>query len=139
MRLCVLFVAVCAAGFAGTATEAKPVTITGKLVERAGKPPALETADHHFISLDGDKGTKAVLNDKRLDGFDMVAKGHFTGPDQFQVDPIYKHAMFVRKDGHLKIITYWCSTCSIRYYTPGKCWCCQRETTLDLRDPGQDQ
>jgi hypothetical protein len=37
----------------------------------------------------------------------------------------------------VKVITYWCDVCSIRTYTPGKCWCCQQETTLDLRDPDQ--
>ena len=43
------------------------------------------------------------------------------------------------KDGHVKVITYWCDVCSIRTYTPGPCWCCQKETLLDLRDPDQDQ
>jgi hypothetical protein len=92
-----------------------------------------------MILLDGDDGTKSVLNDARLAGFDMEAKGHFTSPDHFLVDPIHTEAMYVHKDGHVKVITYWCDTCSIRTYTPGPCMCCQKETTLDLRDPDQDR
>lgn len=112
-------------------------TIRGKLRQAEGKPPAIETAAHKMIWLDGDESTKSVLKDKRLAGFDMEAKGHFTAPDRFLIDPFHTNAMFVRKDGRLKVITYWCDLCSIRSYTPGPCWCCQQETTLDLRDPDQ--
>jgi hypothetical protein len=66
-----------------------------------------------------------VLNDKRLAGFDLEAKGRFTGP--------------VHKDGHVKVITYWCDVCSIRTYTPGPCRCGQKEPLLDLRDPDEDR
>src|ERR1700691_1132458 len=137
MRLCLLVLVSCLAA-AGFAEEPKAVSIRGTLVQRAGKPPALETADHHIISLDGDDPTKGVLNDKRMAGFDLEAKGRFTAADQFLVDPIHTRAMFVHKDGHVKVVTYWCDVCSIRTYTPGPCWCCQKETTLDLRDPDSD-
>jgi hypothetical protein len=116
-----------------------PATVRGTLVQRAGKPPAIEAAGHHAIFLDGDEPTKGVLNDTRMAGFDLEAKGHFTAPDQFLVDPIHTKAMFIHKDGHVKVITYWCDVCSIRTYAPGPCWCCQKETLLDLRDPDQDQ
>ena len=128
----------CCLSAAALAAEPQPATIRGTLVQRADKPPALETADHRLISLDGDGPTNRVLNDKRLAGFDLEAKGHFTAPDQFQVDPIHTKAMFVHKDGHVKVITYWCDVCYIRTYSPGPCWCCQKETLLDLRDPGED-
>jgi len=117
------------------AEDPAPVSLRGKLLQRPGKPAAIETGDRHVISLDGDAPTQGVLNDKRLAGFDLEVKGHFTAPDQFLVDPIHTKAMFVHRDGHVKVITYWCDTCSIRTYTPGPCWCCQKETTLDLRDP----
>ena len=107
----------------------------GKLVQQPGKPPAVETRDGKLIALDGDEPTRGVLKDKRLAGLDLEAKGRFTGPARFQVDPIHTRAMFVFKDGKARLITYWCDTCSIRTYTPGLCWCCQEETTLDLRDP----
>lgn len=128
----------CCLPVAAYAEGPKPVTIRGKLVQPAGKPPVLETPEHRIISLDGDGPTKGVLTDSRLAGFDLEAKGHFTAADQFMVDPIHTKAMFVHKDGHVKVITYWCEVCSIRTYTPGPCWCCQKETTLDLRDPDQD-
>ena len=134
MRVLVL----CVLALAGVhAAELKPETIRGKLTQREGKPPALETADHKYIDLDGDEPTRGVLNDKRLAGFDLEAKGQFTATGKFLVDPIHTQAMFVHKNGRLKVITYWCDTCSIRTYTPGPCWCCREETTLDLRDPDQ--
>jgi hypothetical protein len=110
-------------------------TVRGKLTETPGKPPAVITAEGKRIELDGDQETRGVLNDKRLDGFDLQAKGHFTAPGRFQVDPIHTRAILAYKDGRARLVTYWCDTCSIRTYTPGLCWCCQKETTLDLRDP----
>src|SRR3989442_1419142 len=86
----------------------KQAAIQGTLVQRPGSPPALETSDHRVIALDGDDPTKGVLNDKRLAGFHLEAKGHFTAPDQFLVDPIHTQALFVHKEGHVKVITYWC-------------------------------
>jgi hypothetical protein len=110
------------------------IAIRGKLADRDGKP-GVETADHKFVLLEGDEPTRGVLNDKRLAGADLEAKGHFTAPDRFQIDPIHTRAMLVHKDGKTKLVTYWCETCGIRTWTPGKCWCCQQETTLDLHDP----
>jgi hypothetical protein len=120
---------------ASLAAAAESVSVRGKLVQQPGKPPAVETRDGKLIALDGDEPTRGVLNDKRLAGFDLEAKGRFTAPARFQVDPIHTRAMFVFKEGKARLITYWCDTCSIRTYTPGLCWCCQEETTLDLRDP----
>jgi hypothetical protein len=137
MRSAAVLLASCLGGC--LAQTPKPDTVRGTLLQRPGKPPAIETAGHHIVSLDGDEPTKGVLNDNRLAGFDLEAKGHFIAPDQFLVDPIHTKAMFVHKDGHVKVITYWCDVCSIRTYTPGPCWCCQKETLLDLRDPDQDR
>jgi hypothetical protein len=138
MRPAALLLSACLAA-ACLAQNPTAATVRGTLLQRPGKPPAIETAGHHIIFLDGDEPTKGVLDDKRLAGFDLEAKGHFTAADQFLVDPIHTKAMFIHKDGHMKVITYWCDVCSIRTYTPGPCWCCQKETLLDLRDPDQDQ
>ena len=119
------------------AAEPQAVKIRGKLLQQAGKPPAIQTADQKLIFLDGDDATKGVLNDKRLAGFDLEARGHFTAPDRFLVEHIHTKALFVYKDGHPKLITYWCDVCAIRTYTPGICVCCQDYTTLDLRDPDE--
>ena len=135
-----LLFAVAASCLAADAPQApaKTETLHGKLVQRAGQPPALQTADHKLIALSGDEPTTKILNDKRLAGFDLQIKGHLTGPEKFLIDPVHTRSLLVNKNGHLKMVTYWCSTCSIRSYEPGPCWCCQQETTLDLRDPDQD-
>ena len=116
------------------AAAAESETLHGKLVQRDGQPPALDTGSK-LVPLDGDKATLGVVNDKRLNGVEMQAKGHFASPGVFLIDPIHTRAILVRRDGKLKLVTYWCDICSIRTYSPGPCWCCQRETTLDLRDP----
>jgi hypothetical protein len=136
MRLCqfLLFSALALGCFA---ESPKSTTIRGKLTQIARKPPVLETADHQSITLEGDADALKVLNDKRVNGFDLEAKGHFTSPGHFQVDDNHARALLVHKAGHVKMITYWCDTCSIRSYAPGPCWCCQQETVLELRDPDQ--
>lgn len=116
------------------ASSDKPETLNGNLVLTAGKPPALAIAGSKMVLLDGDDSTRKILGDSRLNGFEVQVKGHFTG-GKFLIDPIHTTAMLVRKDGHLKMITYWCDVCNIRAYTPGPCVCCQKETTLDLIDP----
>ena len=110
-------------------------TLRGKLGVRAGKPATIETREHKIVTLDGDDMAQKVLSDVRLNGFEVEAKGHFTAPDRFLIDPSHQHSLLARQDGKLKLITYWCDVCSIRAYTPGPCVCCQKETTLDLRDP----
>jgi hypothetical protein len=87
-----------------------------------------------MIALHGDDPTMGVLRDKRLDGVDLEAIGHFESPDRFEVDGIHTRALFVHKDGKRLMITYWCDVCYIRTYTPGVCWCCQKYTDLDLRE-----
>jgi hypothetical protein len=128
--LCLLFLAALC-----LAADPQTVTLEGKLIVRAGQPATLETSAHQMVQLDGDAPTRKVLGDTRLDGFAIKARGHFTSPDRFQLDPMHTHSMLVNKDGHLKMVTYWCDVCSIRAYTPGPCVCCQQETVLDLRDP----
>lgn len=135
MRFCLCLLALAAVCFA--ANPKASTTVDGKLLIREGQPPRIETANHTMVILAGDDTTSKVLTDQRLDGFDVQAKGHFTSPGHFLIDPSYHHSLLVRKDGKLKLITYWCDTCSIRAYTPGPCVCCQRETTLDLRDPDE--
>ncbi|HWB85138.1 MAG TPA: hypothetical protein VG675_13420 [Bryobacteraceae bacterium] len=136
MRLC-LFLFTFAFGIAFAAELPKTETLNGKLSIQNGKPATLETADHHVYTLSGDDATTKILGDTRLNGFSVQAKGHVTAPGKFQIDPIHTRALLVHKDGHLKMITYWCDTCSIRAFTPGPCVCCQKETTLDLVDPDQ--
>ncbi len=137
MRFCLCFVAMVAAGLAA-ATPPAHETLRGQLDLREGQPPVLETASRQKVVLDGDETTRKVLGDLRVNGFEVEVKGHFTSPGNFLIDASHTRPLLVRKDGHLKLITYWCDLCSIRAYTPGPCACCQRETTLDLRDPEEE-
>jgi hypothetical protein len=130
MRGCLILILAAVLCAAAPKTE----TIEGALIVRAGKAPAIETADHRTIELDGDAPTRKVLHDERINGMTAQATGHFTSPGKFQVDPQYKRALLIKKDGGLKMITYWCEVCGIRAYTPGPCVCCQGETELDLRN-----
>ncbi len=135
MRFCLCLLVLAASVFAA---EPQPATtLRGKLHTDQGKGATVETPDHKMVSLDGDDVVRKVLADDRLEGFEIEAKGHFTAPDRFDVNPSHTHSLLVRKDGKLKLVSYWCDICSIRAYTPGPCVCCQRETTLDLRDPDQ--
>lgn len=116
-------------------------TLRGKLAQQGGQP-AIETADHGRVALEGDRETKLVLNDTRLAGADIQVKGKFIGPGKstqakFQVDAIHTRAVHVHKNGKALTVTYWCDVCAIRTYTPGKCLCCQDETELDLRPEDQ--
>jgi hypothetical protein len=130
---CLIFVCACLAD-SPKAVETPAATLHGKLVQRESQPPAIETADHKLVALAGDGPTEHVLHDKRLAGMELEILGHFEGADRFQVDPSYTHAVHVLKDGKKFMVTYWCEICSIRQYEPGPCWCCQRETHLDLRE-----
>ena len=137
--LCVLATALAAAALCYPAEVHQGETVRGKLIVEEGKPTVMETPDRQRIQLDGDTPTRKVLNDSRLNGFDVQAHGHLTSPGHFAIDPIHPHGFMVNRGGHLKMVTYWCDVCSIRAYTPGPCVCCQQETVLDLRDPDQDE
>jgi hypothetical protein len=111
--------------------------LRGKLTQRDGQPPAIETAEHRMVTVEGDEAAMKVLKDKRLNGFELEAAGHFTTPDHFVLDPNHARTVLAHDHGKTKMITYWCDVCSIRSYEPGPCWCCQAETVLQLRDPDE--
>jgi hypothetical protein len=138
MRFCqLLLVSALALGcLAETPKSAhQSVKLRGKLTQRPGRPPAVETSDRRLVTVEGEEGALKVLNDKRLNGTELEATGHFKTPEHFVLDPNHARTVFAHKDGKLKMITYWCDVCSIRTYEPGPCWCCQAETVLELRDP----
>ena len=133
MRVCLGILALAACAFSAGASASE--ILNGKLVIRAGQPPAIELANHNRVLLDGDETTRAVLADTRVDGLPVEAQGHYTAPGHFMIGPSHTRAMMVRQDGKVKMITYWCPVCSLRAYTPGPCVCCYRETDVDLHDP----
>ena len=107
---------------------------------KTGNPATLITSETHKpVSLTGDEATQGVLADDRLNGTDFEALGHLTDPSHFEVDKIHTRSMFGYKNGKRLMVTYWCDVCYIRTYTPGKCWCCQKYTDLDLRESVADE
>ena len=133
MRVCLCFLALAALSL-HAATPPKSETVSGRLVVRSGEAPALETADHQRILLDGDTPTRKVLHDPRVNGFEVEAHGHFTAPGKFLIDLQHLRPLLVRDGASLKMITYWCDVCYIRAYAPGPCVCCQKDTDLELRE-----
>ena len=64
--------------------DAASTKLRGKLTQRTGRPPAIETSDHKMVTVEGDEAALKVLNDKRLNGVELEATGHFTTPDRFR-------------------------------------------------------
>ncbi len=112
----------------------KEAPLRGTLALTPDGQSSVTTAEGKTVLLDGDEGTRSVVNDERLRGVDFEALGHFITANRFVIDPIYKRAMFVHKDGKRLFITYWCNVCYIRTYVPGNCRCCQKYTDLDLTE-----
>ena len=110
--------------------EAPGVALRGHL-----HGPMLETADHKKIVLTGDEATMKVVNDDRLKDSDFEVIGHFTDPAHFEINKIHLPSLFVYQNGKRMQVSYWCDVCYIRTSSPGKCWCCQKNTDLDPIDP----
>jgi hypothetical protein len=77
------------------AAAPKSETVRGKLVVGSGEAPMLETAERARIALDGDAPTRKVLHDPRVNGFEVSARGHFTAPGKFLIDPQHTRALVV--------------------------------------------
>lgn len=127
---------VLAAAASALSAAPAPLSVRGKLVQADGKP-RLETAGKTVFLEAADEPIAGVLRDSRLAGAELEVVGHFTAPDRFLVDPVHTRPVFVHKGGKRLYVTYWCELCAIRTYTPGKCWCCQEDTELDLRETEQ--
>ena len=100
---------------------------------RQDPEPVIESSGKRVV-LSGDEATMLVLRDSRLSGTDFEVLGAWHGPAAFDVEKIHKKALFVHRGGKRLYVTYWCDVCYIRTFSPGKCWCCQKETDLDLRE-----
>jgi hypothetical protein len=110
-------------------------SVRGKLM--TGPKPVVRTPAGE-VSLQGDEPTMAVLADDRLKSLDFEALGSPVPPGSFRIEPIHTRSLFVIRDGKRLMITYWCDVCYIRTYSPGKCWCCQKDTDLDPRESISD-
>jgi len=123
---------------AAFATAGAGTSFRGKLATGSKPLLVLSSDGGKRISLSGDEPTMGVLKDERLRDEDLELLGTPEGDSGLRVDPIHTRAMFVHKDGKRLMITYWCDVCYIRTYTPGICWCCQKNTDLDLRESISD-
>ena len=114
-------------------------SIRGKL--RQSGPPAIATGGKSVLLL-GDEGTMKVLNDERIGGTDFEAVGRWLDqsgtPARFEIDGIHTRSLFVHQNGKRLMVTYWCDVCYIRTYSPGICWCCQKNTDLELLESVKD-
>ena len=131
-----LSVAWVAAMCVSMAAPGESVSLRGRLVQAEGKP-RIETGGKTVYLDAADEPVAGVLSDPRLAGADFEVVGHYTEPTRFLVDPVHTRPVFVHKGGKRLYVTYWCEVCAIRTYTPGKCWCCQKDTDLDLRETEQ--
>ena len=106
-------------------------TLTTGWAVRLGPPPAAES----YLKVE------ALLRAARAFKGPREKAGQIHYPPQaVAIHPgKLPHALLVHQNGKLKMITYWCDVCSIRAYAPGPCVCCQKETTLELRDPDDIQ
>jgi hypothetical protein len=115
--------------------EPPSVSLRGHLRQDPGKPPVIETDDRRRIALDGDEPTMKVAGDARLKDSDFEVAGHYSGVGRFEIDKIHLPSLFVYRNGKRLQVSYWCDVCYIRTSSPGKCWCCQKETGLDPVEP----
>lgn len=124
---------------AAFAEDRAPLSIRGRL--RQSGSPAL-VSDGRAVKLLGDEATMKVLNDSRIADSDFEALGRWLDESRsgsrFEVEKIHTRSMFVHKDGKRLMITYWCDVCYIRTYSPGLCWCCQKNTDLELLESVND-
>ncbi len=85
-------------------------------------------------SVQGDESVEAVLSDERVIGMEIEVEGEAKA-GHFQANPIHTKPIHTYANGKRLIVSYWCDVCYIRFYKPGTCWCCQKESVLDLKDP----
>lgn len=86
------------------------------------------------ITVRGDESVEAVLADERVVGMDIEVEGE-SANGVFQANPIHTKPVHTYANGKRLIVSYWCDVCYIRFYKPGTCWCCQKESVLDPKDP----
>ncbi len=142
-----LIIAICALGLAIPAFAASPAAagapasseIRGKLIQPDSGPVSLDTGSVK-IEIRADKDSDSVLHDRRLAPLEIALHGHPIDATHFQLDPFFLKPIYAMKNGKEMLVTYYCDVCSIRYYTPGRCVCCQQETRVDLHDEsGENQ
>ena len=83
---------------------------------------ALKAADgrrHLFIPEDSNS---RIFEDKRLHARELQVRAWNRGQNRLEIIKVYSI-----KNGQLFTIHYFCSTCNIKAFVGGLCWCCQEE------------
>jgi hypothetical protein len=117
------------------AADPQSSTLRGRLRQPKGQAPYLETGPGKRVQLLGDDPTVKVLEDERFKDADFEVAGTSISPDRFEINHIHIPSLFFYKDGKRLQVSYWCDVCYIRTSSPGKCWCCQKQTDLDPVEP----
>lgn len=105
--------------------DAPPAAIEGKLGVMPSGAPFLKTSDKQYTLAGRSSYMLRTLADKRLQNQEIRLEGQRLPGGAFQVWRI-----FTIHKGKLYRVQYFCETCNIVSYQPGRCVCCQQPTEL---------
>jgi hypothetical protein len=92
---------------------------------------ALRTGDGVLHRLSPTDPRVVMLTDKRVRSRELQITAWQDEDGELAIVHLYSVI-----DGQLHEPYYYCETCSIRSYTPGPCWCCQKP--FEFREPPVD-
>ena len=126
--LCVLLSAAMVHG-AGAAksnsTNSGSTTLEGRLSSAPGRVSVLRTSNKDYRLTATASYVLHTLQDKRLNGREIRAEGTVKPDGSFTVQKF-----FTVHNGKLYRVRYYCETCNIVAFEPGRCVCCQQPTEL---------
>ena len=116
------------------AQNAPMVTLAGKLADKPGIGPVLESKGKTITLSARSRYLFHTLADERLRNKDVQLIGTQMPNGNFKVDEIH-----TVHDGRVYRVRYYCETCNIEAVEPGPCACCQQpvelqEVPLDKND-----
>lgn len=113
------------AGLSAQSADAPPASIEGELGVSASGAPFLKEGSKQYTLAGRSSYMLHTLADKRLRNQEIRLEGQFQPGGAFQVWRI-----LVNHKGKLYRVQYFCETCNIVSYEPGRCVCCQQPTEL---------
>ncbi len=108
-------------------------TLQGQFIVEEQKPPRLESAGNTIVLGSARRSVRDTLQDRRISGKTIRVVGSWAPDGTFQVDEFYS----VHPDGKEYRVVYFCRTCNITRFSPGRCECCQ-EPTQPIEIPPTD-
>src|SRR5438034_9843224 len=79
--------------------DSSVATVHGKLIQRPDQKPALETADHKLIVVEGDGSAAYRSKRTRSRRGERQRTTHFTATEQTTADPLHTPALHALEDG----------------------------------------